>query len=61
MQYLINDPTNVESPPQDHVEDVPGRLPDYEPVSKPSNVYWGHKSDGADYMAKHNSYCQCVQ
>ena len=25
-----------------------GCLPDYEPVSKSSNVYWGRKSDGAE-------------
>ena len=42
-----NDPTSVESPPQDHFEML-GCLPDYEPVSMPSSVYWGRKSDGAE-------------
>ena len=42
-----NDPTTVESPPQDHFE-MPGCFPDYEPVSMPSSVYWGRKSDGAE-------------
>ena len=46
-----NDPTSVESPPQDHFE-MPVCLPDYEPVSKPSSVYWGRKSDGAEIWLK---------
>ena len=29
-----------------------GCLPDYEPVSKPSSVYWGRKSDGAEIWLK---------
>ena len=39
-----NDLVSVESPPQDHFE-MPGCLPDYEPVSMPSSVNWGHKND----------------
>ena len=46
-----NDPTSVESPPQNHFE-MPGCLPDYEPVSKPSSVHWGRKSDGAEIWLK---------
>ena len=42
-----NDLTGVESPSQDHFE-MPGCLPNYEPVSMPSSVYWGRKSDGAE-------------
>ena len=42
-----NDPTGVESPSQDHFE-MPGCLPNYEPVSMPSSVYWGRKSDQAE-------------
>ena len=42
-----NDPTGVESPSQDHFE-MPGCLSNYEPVSMPSSVYWGRKSDGAE-------------
>ena len=33
-----NDLVSVEIPPQDHFE-MPGCLPDYEPVSMPSSVY----------------------
>lgn len=39
-----NDLVSVEIPPQDHFE-MPGCLPDYEPVSMPSSVNWGHKND----------------
>ena len=42
-----NDPESVESPPKD-LSEILGSLPQYEPVSQPSSVYWGRKSDGAE-------------
>lgn len=38
---------SVENPYQDRTE-VLGCLPDCKPVSKPSSIYWGRKSDGAE-------------
>ena len=35
---------------------MPGCLPDYEPVSKPSSVYWGRKSDGAEIWLKTSAH-----
>ena len=43
----FNDPASVESPPKD-LSEIPGCLPEYEPVSQPSSVFWGRKSDGAE-------------
>ena len=42
-----NDPASVESPPKD-LSEIPGCLPEYEPVRQPSSVYWVRKSDGAE-------------
>ena len=59
----FNDPASVESPPKDLFE-IPGCLPEYEPVSQPSSVYWGRKSDRAEIWlnttAIANAYNDCL-